>query len=117
MAEVRAISHVIACTTAATHVLYRCPLNCRSKIPLVFFTNAGGNNTVSLKWYRKADNITYFILGSKNMANGEFVQFSESYIVLDPEDRLEIVLTSSGIVDALCTAEELFAANTTRPQV
>jgi hypothetical protein len=116
MAEVRAISHVIACTTAATHVLYSCPLNCRSKIPLVFFTNAGGNNTVSLKWYRKAVNATYFIIGGKNMSTGEFVQLSQSYIVLDPEDRLEIVLGSSGTVDALCTAEELFTANMTRPQ-
>ena len=116
MAETRAISHIIACTTAATHVLYTCPLNCRSKIPLVFFTNAGGTNTVSLKWYRKADNITYFILGGKNMSTGEFVQFSTGYIVLDPEDRLEIVLNNSGVVDALCTAEELFTANTTRPQ-
>jgi hypothetical protein len=116
MAEVRAISHLIACTTAATHVLYTCPLNCRAKIPLVFFTNAGGNNTVSLKWYRKADNVAYFIIGGKNMSTGEFVQLSNAYIVLEPEDRLEIVLGSSGLVDALCTAEELFSANTTRPQ-
>ena len=50
------------------------------------------------------------------MSTGEFVQLSQSYIVLDPEDRLEIVLGSSGLVDALCTAEELFTANTTRPQ-
>ena len=115
MVDPRAISKIIACTTAATHVLYTCPLNCRAKIPLVFFTNAGGTNTVSLKWYRKADNITYFILGGKNMGTGEFVQFSNGYIVLEPEDRLEIVLTSSGIVDALCTAEELFSPNMTKP--
>ena len=116
MAEVRAISHVIACTTAATHVLYTCPLNCRSKIPLVFFTNAGGSNTVALKWYRKTDDAAYYIIGGKNMSTGEFIQLSNAYIVLDPEDRLEIVLNSSGLVDALCTAEELFSANTTRPQ-
>jgi hypothetical protein len=117
MVDPRAISKIIACTTAATHVLYTCPLNCRAKIPLVFFTNVDGTNTVSLKWYRKADDTTYFIIGGKNMSEGEFVQLSQGYIVLDPEDRLEIVLDDSGVVDALCTAEELFAANTTRPQV
>jgi hypothetical protein len=116
MAEVRAISHLIACTTAGTHVLYTCPLNCRSKIPLVFFTNADGNNSVSLKWYRKTDDAAYYIIGDRSMSRGEFIQLSQSYIVLDPEDRLEIVLGSSGVVDALCTAEELFSANTTRPQ-
>lgn len=110
----RAISHVVACTTAATHVLYTCPLNCRAKIPLVFFTNANGNNTVSLKWYRKQDNASYFIIGGKNMSLGEFVQLSGAYLVLEPEDRLEIVLGSSGLVDALCTAEEMFVSNSAK---
>ena len=110
----RAISHVVACTTAATHVLYTCPLNCRAKIPLVFFTNANGNNTVSLKWYRKQDNVSYHIIGGKNMSQGDFVQLSGAYLVLEPEDRLEVVLSTSGNVDALCTAEEMFISNTTR---
>jgi hypothetical protein len=115
MSEVRAISKIIACTTIGTHNLYTCPLNCRAKIPLVFITNAGGNNTVSIKWYRKAQNISFFIQGGKNLTLGEFIQFSGAYIVLDPEDRLDITITSNGVVDALCTAEELFSANTTRP--
>jgi hypothetical protein len=113
----RAISHVVACTTAATHVLYTCPLNCRAKIPLVFFTNVSGTNTVSLKWYRKQDNVSYYIIGGKNMSAGEFIQLSGAYLVVEPEDRLEIVLGSSGNVDALCTAEEMFISNTTRVAV
>lgn len=112
----RAISKVVACTTAGTHILYTCPLNCRAKIPLVFFTNANGNNTVSLKWYRKQDNASYYIIGGKNMSQGEYVQLSQAYIVLDPEDRLEVILSDAGVIDALCTAEETFTANTTRPQ-
>jgi hypothetical protein len=115
--EVRAISHVIACTTAGTHILYTCPLNCRAKIPLVFFTNANGTNTVSLKWYRKQDDFSYYIVGGKNLSLGEFVQLSDAYIVLEPEDRLEIILGSSGNVDALCTAEEMFISNTVRRAV
>ena len=116
MAEPRAISHVIACTTAATHNLYTCPLNCRAKIPLVFFTNAGGNNSVNLKWYRKQDNVSYYIIGGKNMSTGEYVQLSDAYIVLEPEDRLDITLSYSGVVDALCTAEEYYTPNMVRPQ-
>lgn len=116
MTEPRAISHVIACTTAGTYVLYACPLNCRAKIPLVFITNANGTNTITLKWYRKADNYSYYIIGGKNLSLGEFIQLSDAYIVLDPEDRLEVTLSSSGNVDALCTAEEMFSSNMTRPQ-
>lgn len=113
----RAISHVVSATTIGTHNLYTCPLNCRAKIPLVFFTNANGNNTVSLLWYRKQDNASYYIIGGKNMSLGEFVQLSNAYIVLEPEDRLDIVIGSNGVVDALCTAEEMFISNTTRAAV
>jgi len=109
----REISKIIACTTVGTHVLYTCPLHCRSKIPLVFITNANGNNTISLKWYRKSADTSYFIVGGKNLSLGEYVQLSQGYIVLEPEDRLEVVLGSAGVVDALCTAEENFAANKT----
>jgi hypothetical protein len=112
--EARATSKVIACTTAGTHILYTCPSNCRAKVPLVFFTNANGTNTVNLKWYRKQDNVSYYIIGGKNMSEGEFVQLSDAYIVLEPEDRLEIILSSSGVIDALCTAEEYFIANIPR---
>lgn len=110
----RATSKVISCTTAGEHTLYTCPSNCRAKIPLVFFTNANGSNTVSLLWYRKQDNYDYYIIGGKNMSFGEYVQLSDGYIVMEPEDRLIIELGSSGLVDALCTAEETFISNTTR---
>lgn len=113
MAE-RAISNVISATTAGTHNLYTCPLNCRAKIPLVFFTNPNGNNTVSVTWYRKMNDFSYAIVGGKNMVSGEFVQLSNAYIVMEPEDRLDVTLGSSGRIDALCTAEETFISNTTR---
>jgi hypothetical protein len=114
MSDTRAISHVIACTTAGTYNLYTCPLNCRARIPLVFFTNANGNNTVDLKWYRKKVNASYYIIGGKNMSQGEFIQLASSYIVLEPEDRLDITIGSNGVIDALCTAEEVFTSNITR---
>lgn len=113
----RAISHVVACTTLGTYNLYTCPLNCRAKIPLVFITNANGNNTVALKWYRKKDNVSYFIFGGKNLSLGEFVQLSAAYLVLEPEDRLDVTITNNGNIDALCTAEEMFISNTTRTAV
>lgn len=114
MTEARAISKVIAITTAGTQNLYTCPSNCRAKIPLVYITNANGTNTVTLKWYRKADDFSYYIIGGKNLSLGEFVQLSDGYIVLEPEDRLDITVGSNGNIDALCTAEETFIANITR---
>lgn len=110
----RAISKIVACTTVGTHNLYTCPLNCRAKIPLVFITNANGTNTISLKWYRKQDNASYFIIGGKNLSQGEFIQLSQGYIVLEAEDRLDVEVGSVGVIDALCTAEETFTANINR---
>lgn len=112
--ETRAISHIIACTTATTHNLYTCPQNCRGKVVLVFITNANGNNSVNLTWYRAAKDTNYFILGGKNLSLGEFVQLSDSYIILEPGDRLDITLSTAGNVDAFCTVEESFISNTVR---
>jgi hypothetical protein len=115
MSETRAISKIIACTTAGTYNLYTCPSNCRAKIILVFITNAGAINDVSLKWYRKQANISFFIIGGKNLNLGEYIQFDgNAYIMLDPGDRLDVTTDHNGVIDALCTAEESFTANTTR---
>jgi hypothetical protein len=114
MSETRAISKIIACTAAGTYNLYTCPSNCRAKIPLVYIVNANGNNTITLKWYRKKQNTSFFIIGGKNTSQGEAIQLSQGYIVLEPEDRLDVTVSSSGNVDALCTAEESFLANINR---
>lgn len=112
--EARAVSKIIAITTIATKNLYTCPSNCRAKIPLVYIINVSGNNTVQLKWFRKEDNTSYFIIGGKNLSVGESVKLSESYIVLEAGDRLDVTTASAGVVDALCTAEEFFTANINR---
>lgn len=115
MSETRAISKIITCTTAGTYNLYTCPSNCRAKMVVVFITNANGNNTIALKWYRKQVNTSFFIIGGRNMTQGEFIQFDgNAYIILEPGDRLDVTINNNGIIDAICTAEESFTANITR---
>jgi hypothetical protein len=48
------------------------------------------------------------------MSQGESIQLSQGYIVLEPEDRLDVTISAIGEVDALCTAEESFLANINR---
>jgi hypothetical protein len=114
MSETRAISKIIACTAIGTSNLYTCPSNCRAKIVLIYVVNANGTNTTTLKWYRKKQNLSFFIIGAKNMSQGESIQLSQGYIVLEPEDRLDVTISAIGEVDALCTAEESFLANINR---
>jgi hypothetical protein len=90
--------------------LYVCPNNCTTKMVLLFVANANGNTTVSIEWYRASASDHYFITGGKNLLSGEFIQFSDSYIVLEPGDKIEITSTGNATPDihAFCTVEETF---------
>lgn len=103
-------TNIIACTVSGTkYTLYTCPAQCRARVPLVFITNANGTVTVNFEVYKAANATSYFIIGSKNMATGEFIQLSDAYIVLEPGDKLEVTATgTTPRVDAICTVEEIF---------
>ena len=90
--------------------LYVCPNNCRTRVILLFLSNANGNTSVDIEWYRAADTDHYFIVGGKNLTSGEYIQFSDGYIVLEPGDKLEITPSGNATPDihAFCTVEETF---------
>lgn len=104
-------SPIVACVVSGTtYTLYTCPANCTARVPLVFITNANGTASVELKLYKASNTTSYFIIGGKNLALGEFIQLSDaSGLILEPGDRLEIKATGATVnVDALCTVIEQF---------
>lgn len=104
-------SPIIACTVSGTiYTLYTCPANCTARVPLVFITNANGNVSVTFKIYKAFNTTSYFIIGGKNMSQGEFIQLeNETGLILDAGDKLEVIATGSTVVvDALCTVVEQF---------
>ena len=111
----RTKSEIIACTTDdQAETLYTCPSNAKAHMSLLFITNASSNDSdIEVKWYRAADATSYFILGSKNLGTGEFIQFTDGFIVLEAGDYITIEPsnTSGGgspIIDVFCTVEEFF---------
>jgi hypothetical protein len=110
MKEVRARTPIVKCTVSGTRTtFYTCPPNCRAKIPLVYIVNANGTVNINFEVYKADSDTHFFIVSGKNFALGESLQLSDSYIVLEPGDKLVITCTGSTIdVDALCTAEETF---------
>lgn len=110
MKEVRARTPIVKCTVADTRTtFYTCPPNCRAKIPLVYIVNANGTTSVTFEIYKAASTSYFFIIAGKNLALGETIQLSDSYIVLETGDQLVITCTGGTVnVDALCTAEEIF---------
>ena len=111
--EVRSKTIIKSFTTSATRgVLYTCPPKARAKIPLVFIVNANGTVSVTLEIYKADVDDHFFVLSGKNLAGSEYLQLSDSYIVLEAGDKIEVTPTGTDpIVDALCTVEEQFIAN------
>ena len=112
----RTRSEIVAVSTDDSPVtIYTCPANCKAHMNLLFFTNASANaSDVNVQWYRASKTTSYFIIGGKNLAQGEFVQFDGgAFIVLEPGDYITIETTNtagSGTpdMDAFCTVEEFF---------
>jgi len=108
--ETRAKTYNVECTVQnQEYTLYTCPNNCRSRMNLLYVVNVVGNTTIDIEWDR-ADGSHMHILGSKNMTTGEFIQWSDAYIVLEPGDAVHVTPSSNASphVDVLCTVEESF---------
>lgn len=104
-------SPLIACTVSGTvYTLYTCPANCRARVPFLYITNANGTATANIKIYKAAQAISYFILGGKNLAQGEFVEIqNDAGFILEPGDRIDVTATGTTVnVDAICTVVEQF---------
>lgn len=90
------------------YTLYTCPANCRAMMSLLFLSNTGGTVSVSVEWER-ADGSHAHILGGKNLGTGEFIQFSDGYIVFEAGDYMTVVADGTDPhVDFLATIEEIF---------
>ena len=110
MKALRARTPIIEVTTSAVrNTLYTCPPNSQVKVPLIYLVNANGTISVKFEIYKKAPDKYFTVIQGKNLALGETIQLSDSYIVLEPGDRLEFTCTgSTPKVDILCTVEEIF---------
>lgn len=107
----RTVSYDVSCLVEdQVYTLYTCPANCRSRMSLLFVSNANGVTSVDINWYRGSGARHIHIIGGKNLAAGEFIQFSDAEIVFEPGDYMTIVATANATphIDALCTVTETF---------
>ena len=111
----RTKSEIIAISTDDVPVtLYTCPANSKAHMSLLFITNASSNaSDINVQWYRASVATSFFIIGGKNLTQGEFIKFDGAFIVLEAGDYVTVETTStagSGVpdTDAFCTVEEFF---------
>ena len=94
--------------------VYTCPANSVAYMSLVFVSNGTANATdVLIEWYDASETSRITIVGSKNLASGEFLQLSSAFLVLEPGDRLEVTPSNTGgganpDIGVITTVEEVF---------
>ena len=94
-------------TTSATTV-YTCPPNCRAEISFIHIVNAGGNNSVTIKWYIAADTYESNFLTGKNFSTGEYLTFQDIDLILEAGDQIRATTSSADHFDIILTAVETF---------
>lgn len=99
---------------ATRYTIYTCPDNCVSYMSLVFVSNGTTNaSDVLIEWYDASETDRITIVGSKNLASGDYLQLSSAFLVLETGDRLEVTAdnTAGGNdpdIGVITTVEEVF---------
>jgi len=111
-------SYGVHATTDDTAVtVYTCPANSVAYMSLVFVSNGTSNaSDVKIDWYDASETSRITIVGSKNLASGDFLQLSSAFLVLEPGDRLEVTPSdtaggNSPDIGVITTVEEVFLPN------
>jgi hypothetical protein len=114
MSDSKSKTYNVACLVRdQVYTIYTCPQNCRSYMNLLYVSNADtASSSVTVEWER-ADGSHAHIIGAKNLAVGEFLQWSGGYLVFEPGDKMTAQSTGTNDphIDALCTVEEFFLPN------
>jgi len=104
--------HVIVDTDDSATTLYTCPSNCKAHMSLLFVNNPSANaSDIAIEW--TAGGTDYFIIGGKNLDTGDFLQFSDAFIVLEAGDIIKATASNtaggnSPDIHLFCTVEEFF---------
>jgi hypothetical protein len=71
--------------------------------------NSGGStNSVSVKWYDSSETYASGFVEGKSLNAGDFLEFNNIDIVLEPGDKIQLTPTSAGHIDSIVTLTETF---------
>lgn len=99
------------------YTVYTCPANTVAYMSLIFISNGTANaSDVAVVWNDYDNGTPITILGSKNLASGEYLQLSGSFLVLEESDTVKVTAdnTAGGNnpdIGVIVTVEEVFLPN------
>ena len=95
-------------TSAGTESVYTCPPNCASELTFIHVHNSSGNVDIEIEWYIDEDNYTSHFIEGKNLGAGEYLQWADIELIMQPGDEIRVT-TTGGHVDSILTVTETFA--------
>jgi len=95
-------------TGTSTEVVYTCPDNCVAELTFIHVHNSTGNTDIEIEWYVAADTYTSHFIEGKNLGAGEYLQWADIELVLQPGDKIQVTPDTAAHVDTILTVTETF---------
>jgi hypothetical protein len=94
-------------TAATDNVMLEVRDNTSAKVVLLYISNNDVNSKkVSVKWYDKSTNSTYYIVNGYSLAANQFIKLDVNYIKLSAGDKLICTPDSGAVMSGIVTYEE-----------
>ena len=95
-------------TGTTTETVYTCPANCVAELTFLHVHNSTGNPDIEIEWYVAEDDYTSHFIEGKNLGAGEFLQWADIEVVLQPGDKIQVTPSVAAHVDTILTVTETF---------
>ena len=92
-------------TTTSKVTAYTVPVKNSALWQLLYIVNTNGNNSISVWWYDHSTNTEFYILGGKNMSQGDYIKFDGSDVVLQENDEIRYQTSTAGAITCIATLE------------
>ena len=95
-------------TGTTTEVVYTCPANCVAELTFLHVHNSSGNPSIEIEWYVAEDDYTSHFIEGKNLGVGEYLQWADIELVLQPGDKIQVTPSVAAHIDTILTVTETF---------
>jgi len=95
-------------TGTTTEEVYVCPDNCTAELTFLHVHNSSGNADIEIEWYVAEDDYTSHFIEGKNLGAGEYLQWADIEVVLQPGDKIQITPSVAAHIDTILTVTETF---------
>jgi len=79
-----------------------------AEVTFIHVHNSTGNTDIEIEWYVAEDDYTSHFIEGKNLGAGEYLQWADIELVLQPGDKIQVTPDTAAHVDTILTVTETF---------